>query len=83
MQLLNDILPSWRDTPTKQAILNFVTAVTDESGPSYVPPAERIAYQSNQEVHLCFEEKDPNNTVRNSRFLAVVTQPPTIRCARS
>ncbi len=43
MLKLNEVLPSWRDTPTKQAILGFVAAVTAESGPSYVPPAERIA----------------------------------------
>ncbi len=40
---MNQHLSSWRDTPTKQAILEFVTAVTAESGPNYVPPAERIA----------------------------------------
>lgn len=36
-------LPSWNDTLTKQAILNFVAAVTAEGGPDYVPPVERIA----------------------------------------
>jgi len=37
------ILPSWKDTQTKQAILDFVPAVTDKNGPDYVPLAERIA----------------------------------------
>jgi hypothetical protein len=36
-------LPSWNDGATKQAILNFVAAVTQEGSPSFVPPAERIA----------------------------------------
>lgn len=36
-------LPSWNDTPTKQAVLDFVAAANDESGPDYVPPADRIA----------------------------------------
>lgn len=36
-------LPSWNDTPTKEAILDLVVAVTDESGPHYVPAAERVA----------------------------------------
>jgi len=40
---MNLHLSSWRDTPTKQAILEFVAAVTTENGPDYVPPAERIA----------------------------------------
>ena len=29
---MNQHLSSWRDTPTKQAILEFVTAVTTEKG---------------------------------------------------
>jgi haloacid dehalogenase-like hydrolase len=36
-------LPSWDDGATKQAILNFVAAVTQEGSPNFVPPAERIA----------------------------------------
>ena len=36
-------LPSWNDGATKQAILNFVAAVTQEGSPNFVPPAERIA----------------------------------------
>ncbi|TWT75610.1 haloacid dehalogenase-like hydrolase [Posidoniimonas polymericola] len=36
-------LPSWNDSPAKQAIVNFVERVTTEGSPDYVPPAERIA----------------------------------------
>ena len=38
-----DPLPSWRDGTAKQAILNFVAAVTEKESPDHVPPAERIA----------------------------------------
>jgi len=38
-----DSPPSWNDGPAKQAIVKFVTDVTTEGGPSYVPPAERVA----------------------------------------
>jgi phosphoserine phosphatase len=38
-----DPLASWNDGPTKQAIVEFVQKATDESGPGFVPPAERIA----------------------------------------
>jgi phosphoglycolate phosphatase-like HAD superfamily hydrolase len=38
-----DPLPSWNEGPAKQDILSFVAAVTNQSGPDYVPPAERIA----------------------------------------
>ena len=38
-----EVLPSWNNGATKQAILNFVAAVTREGSPDFVPPAERIA----------------------------------------
>jgi len=38
-----DPLPSWNAGPVKESIVRFVTAVTDKSGPDFVPPAERIA----------------------------------------
>ena len=38
-----DPLPSWNEGPTKQAIIEFVKATTDQSSPKFVPPAERIA----------------------------------------
>jgi haloacid dehalogenase-like hydrolase len=39
----SDPLPSWNDTPTKQAIVEFVGRVTKAGGPDFVAPAERIA----------------------------------------
>jgi phosphoglycolate phosphatase-like HAD superfamily hydrolase len=42
-----DPLPSWNDGASKQAIVGFVDAVTRDGGPSYVPPAERIAVFDN------------------------------------
>lgn len=38
-----DPLPSWSDGPTKQAIIAFVTDVTREGSPDFVPEAARIA----------------------------------------
>ena len=38
-----DVLPSWNDGATKQAIVNFVMKVTKEGGLNFVPAAERIA----------------------------------------
>jgi hypothetical protein len=40
-------LPSWNEGPAKQAILKFVTKVTQAGGPTYMPPAERIALFDN------------------------------------
>jgi phosphoglycolate phosphatase-like HAD superfamily hydrolase len=38
-----DPLPSWNDGAAKQALIKFVQTTTDQSGPSFVPRAERIA----------------------------------------
>ncbi|MFT4041161.1 MAG: HAD family hydrolase [Thermomicrobiales bacterium] len=43
----NDPLPSWHDGASKQAILAFVAAVTDEDGARFVPLADRIAVFDN------------------------------------
>jgi phosphoserine phosphatase len=40
-------LPSWKAGPQKQAIIDFVTRVTEDGAPSYVPPGERIAVFDN------------------------------------
>src|SRR5262245_14810332 len=37
------VLPSWNDGPARQAILKFVKAATDKSGPGYIEPELRIA----------------------------------------
>ena len=41
------LLLSWRDTPTRAAIMSFVDAVTDEGGSGFVVPAERVAVFDN------------------------------------
>lgn len=38
-----DPLPSWNDGKTKQSIQDFVSKVTDEKSPGFVPEPERIA----------------------------------------
>jgi hypothetical protein len=40
-------LSSWNDAGSKRAIVEFVTEVTAEGGPRYVPPVERIAVFDN------------------------------------
>jgi phosphoserine phosphatase len=38
-----DPLPSWNDGPAKQSAMTFVKEVTDQSGPNYLEPEDRIA----------------------------------------
>lgn len=40
-------IPSWEDKAAKQAVVDFVTRVIDESGPDYVRPQDRIAVFDN------------------------------------
>ncbi|WP_454764342.1 HAD family hydrolase [Cupriavidus campinensis] len=40
-------LPSWRDGAARQAIVKFVSDVTNRNAPTFVPPAERIAVFDN------------------------------------
>ena len=42
-----DPLPSWRATPTKAAITDFLAAVIDTDSPAFVPEIDRIAVFDN------------------------------------
>ena len=47
MSGIAEALPSWRDTPTRQSIVDFVAAVTDAQSGEFVPEADRIAVFDN------------------------------------
>jgi phosphoglycolate phosphatase-like HAD superfamily hydrolase len=42
-----DPLPSWNEGPVKKTITDYVSGVTTEGSPDFVPPAERIAVFDN------------------------------------
>jgi hypothetical protein len=42
-----DYMPSWRATPAKQAIADFVTAVSTPDSPDFVPEQDRVAVFDN------------------------------------
>ena len=46
-------LSSWNNGPAKTAILGFVAGVTEEGGPDYVRPADRIATFDNDGTLWC------------------------------
>jgi hypothetical protein len=48
-----DPLPSWNESPRKQAILAFVDRVTREGSPDFVPVSERIATFDNDGTLWC------------------------------
>jgi hypothetical protein len=45
--MASDVLPSWRDTPVKTAITEFVAAVTNPDLPTFVSEVDRIAVFDN------------------------------------
>ena len=42
-----DLLPSWRDTPTKTSIVEFIGAVADPDADTFVPEIDRVAVFDN------------------------------------
>src|SRR3712207_1545340 len=51
--MADQLLPSWSDGPSRQAILDFVSRVTMEGGPDFVPVPERIATFDNDGTLWC------------------------------
>jgi phosphoserine phosphatase len=51
--LMLPILPSWHNTTTKQAIIDFVASVIEQSSPHYVHPPERVAVFDNDGTLWC------------------------------
>jgi hypothetical protein len=47
------VLGSWRDTATRAAIVDFIGRVTEDGGPDYVEPADRIAVFDNDGTLWC------------------------------
>lgn len=54
-------LPSWNDSPSKQAILDFIASAGDTEGSDYIAPAERIATFDNDGT-LWVEQPAPAQT---------------------
>ncbi len=46
-------LPSWREGPAKTRIITFVNRISDQQGPDYVKPADRIAVFDNDGTMWC------------------------------
>ncbi len=52
-RMTTDGLASWKDGPTRAAIVEFVGRVTDEGGSDCVPPSDRIAVFDNDGTLWC------------------------------
>jgi phosphoserine phosphatase len=73
------VLPSWNAGASRAAILNFVTRVTKEGGPDYVPPPERIAVFDNDGTLWCEQPLQAQVFFLIDRVKQLAEQTPSIR----
>jgi phosphoserine phosphatase len=71
-------LTSWNNTPTKQAILDFVAAVTNPNSPDYVKLAERIAAFDNDGTLWCEHPMPPQTMSILDGLAKAVEQNPAL-----
>jgi len=74
-----DLLPSWHDTPTRQAIVDFVAAATTAGGPGFVLPAERVAVFDNDGTLWCEKPLPIQLDYTLRRMAAMATADPALR----
>ncbi|MFL7870169.1 MAG: HAD family hydrolase [Anaerolineales bacterium] len=72
-------LPSWNESPTRQAILDFIAAVTKEGAPKYVPPQERVAVFDNDGTLWCEKPAQLQVGFILQRLAAMAGKDPSLR----
>jgi hypothetical protein len=74
-----DPLPSWNETPTREAIMQFVQSITTEGGPDYVRPQERVATFDNDGTLWCEKPMPIQLDFTLRRFMEMATADPDLR----
>jgi len=74
-----DPLPSWREGPSKQAVLEFVQRVTAEGSPDFVPPQERVAVFDNDGTLWCEKPMPIQLDFILRRLVVMAEQDPALR----
>ena len=72
------LLPSWNEGPARSAILDFVARVTDEDGPDFVPPPERIATFDNDGTLWCEQPLQVQVFFAQQRLKGLAEEYPTL-----
>ncbi|HVW56601.1 MAG TPA: HAD family hydrolase [Rhizobiaceae bacterium] len=76
---MNNQLSSWTDGAVKSTILDFVARVTDEGGPDFVPPAERIATFDNDGTLWCEQPLQVQFFFGRERLRIAAEKDPTLK----
>ncbi|TCN31699.1 phosphoserine phosphatase [Kribbella orskensis] len=72
-------LSSWNDTPTRQALVDYVDRAIQEGGALYVPPSERIAVFDNDGTLWCEKPMPPELGFVLQRLAEMAEQDPSLR----
>jgi phosphoserine phosphatase len=75
----DDLLASWNDGATSDAIRAFVERVTNESSPDFVPPEERVAVFDNDGTLWCEKPMPIQLDFILRRLAAMADQDPELR----
>ena|SRR5215469_10386595 len=73
------VLPSWRDSPAKQAIVSFVSAVTSQGSATFVPPGQRIAVFDNDGTLWCEQPLQAQVFFLIDRVKELASKDPTLK----
>lgn len=72
-------LASWNDTPTRQALVDYVEGAVQEGGAQYVPLSERIAVFDNDGTLWCEKPMPPELGFVLQRLAEMAEQDPSLR----
>jgi hypothetical protein len=72
-------LASWRDSASKAAILDFVSAVTTEGGADFVPEPERVAVFDNDGTLWCEQPAQPQVLFALDRAAELAAADPSLK----
>jgi phosphoserine phosphatase len=75
----DDPLPSWNDGAAKSAIVDFVARVSEEGGPDYVRPAERIATFDNDGTLWCEQPMQVQLFFAFDRLATLAAKDPSLK----
>jgi hypothetical protein len=77
--MMSDMLQSWNDTPTRQAIVEFVDSITREGSPHYLEPPERVAVFDNDGTLWCEKPMPIEMGFVLMRFAEMAEKDPPLR----
>ena len=76
---MSELLPSWRSGKARDAILEFVEAVTAQGGADFVPPPERIAVFDNDGTLWCEQPVQVQVAFAQARITQLADADPTLK----